>query len=430
MILRTSRSVPWDIFEEHLDEASFLWGQWERALVAANYALNDVAAGPEARLLAHLDGLVLGGGPVAHELLLPALRADESERSAAAAWGLVQAEHQVDHQDDVIDAMVYGPRTGRRAIARALELSPQADLDRISKRWPGGSPETRASLIDIVAWRDSDRARPWLEPAFRSGEAVLLAAALRGARRSPDPAFLGWIEDALSSDEHEVRAEAIAAGVCLRSPAAWEACRAAASGTTTAERLPLGVLATSAASRDRLMVRECVADASARRDAIWALGFAGDVEAADTLVEATADETVSRIAAEAFSAITGLVLGSTFVEPGASRGPDVEEVREDDPPPIVRPEDHLLAPKANAVATWWRRARSGHRPGVRLILGRPRTDESVRAALGTTTMWRREVLWLDLARTTSPPPRVHLKAWTADQLRQLQADAAAKALPR
>ena len=227
-----------------------------------------------------------------------------------------------------------------------------------------------------------------------------------------------------------MRAEAIAAGVCLRSPAAWEACRAAASGTTTAERLPLGLLATSAASRDRLMVRECVADASARRDAIWALGFAGDVEAADTLVEATADETVSRIAAEAFSAITGLVLGSTFVEPGASRGPDVEEVREDDPPPIVRPEDHLLAPKANAVAAWWRRARSGLRPSVRLILGRPRTDESVRAALGTTTMWRREVLWLDLARTTSPPPRVHLKAWTADQRRQLQADAAAQALPR
>src|SRR6185369_14237639 len=49
----------WDILEEHLAEAAFLWEQWELALDAANYSLDEVAAGPEERLRAHLDALVL-----------------------------------------------------------------------------------------------------------------------------------------------------------------------------------------------------------------------------------------------------------------------------------------------------------------------------------------------------------------------------------
>src|SRR6185369_129808 len=83
-VMPAARSIPWDIYEEHLDEAAFLWGQWESALDAATFALHDVMVGPEERLRAHLDGLVLGGARVAEKLLVPALGDDDAGKIAAA----------------------------------------------------------------------------------------------------------------------------------------------------------------------------------------------------------------------------------------------------------------------------------------------------------------------------------------------------------
>jgi uncharacterized protein (TIGR02270 family) len=186
-------------------------------------------------------------------------------------------------------------------------------------------------------------------------------------------------------------------------------------------RLPLGLLATSEHPQDRAVVRARAGDAKARRHAIWALGFAGDLEAVDLLLEATEDESVARIAGEALSTITGLVLAGTMVKPGETKGPDVPEVADDDPPPIVRSEDFLPAPNATEVKRWWERERARFRPGVSHLQGRPRTPETVHAALATATMWRREVWWLSLARTTGSLPRLDLKAWTADQRRQCAA---------
>ena len=48
------------IYEEHLDEASFLYEQRKRYLEDPEVTLTDVAE-LEARLEAHLDGLALGG---------------------------------------------------------------------------------------------------------------------------------------------------------------------------------------------------------------------------------------------------------------------------------------------------------------------------------------------------------------------------------
>ena len=38
-----ARPIPWDIYEEHLNEAAWLWGNWQDSLDSAIYALGDVA---------------------------------------------------------------------------------------------------------------------------------------------------------------------------------------------------------------------------------------------------------------------------------------------------------------------------------------------------------------------------------------------------
>jgi len=188
------KQLLWDIFEEHLDEAAFLWGQWERALDAANYTLAEVASGPEARLLAHLDALVLGGPEVAEELLLPALAGEEPGLVAAAAWALVQAEpaaHEggVDHQDAVIAALVGGGPPASAAIARALRLSPRADLGRIARLWREGAPAARAVAFDLIAPNEPAWAREQFEPVLGGADAPARASALRALRRAPDRAL-------------------------------------------------------------------------------------------------------------------------------------------------------------------------------------------------------------------------------------------------
>lgn len=45
----------------------------------------------EERLLAHVDGLVIGGEPAVSELLLPGLETDELERISASALALLSA---------------------------------------------------------------------------------------------------------------------------------------------------------------------------------------------------------------------------------------------------------------------------------------------------------------------------------------------------
>src|SRR6478735_8667796 len=135
MTLVRARPIPWAIYEEHLDEAAFLWGAWESALEAAVYTVAEVAAGPEERLRAHLDGLVIGGRPVAQKLLLPALNGDDMERVRPAAWALLAAE-DADHFDEVLGALASAERPKARLIARAMGLARHSStVSRLSQLW-------------------------------------------------------------------------------------------------------------------------------------------------------------------------------------------------------------------------------------------------------------------------------------------------------
>jgi uncharacterized protein (TIGR02270 family) len=415
------RPIPWDIYEEHLSESAWLWQEWEQALDSPLYALGDVVVGPEERLHAHLDGLVLGGARVAEKLLLPALGKEEPGEISAAAWALVQAE-DADHQDAVIKALASAEPPVQQAIARALSLCPRLDLSRLVQHWSGGAGPLRALILDGFGPREPAWVREHLDQALRSGQAPLVAAGLRAVRRLRERTYLDHVQLALQSEDAEVRREAISAGLVLGAKAAWIACRsiAATPGPGPIVRFTLGVLGSSPDPNDRAFVRGKIADAEAGQHAIWASGFAGDVEAADLIVQAMADEEKAPLAGEALAAITDVAIAGALAKPGETEGPEKEEVAEDAPPPEVRPEDHLPMPQAEAVKKWWETERSRFQPGIRFIKGQPHTTDSVRAAVATAPTWRREILMLMLATMKGPPPpEVDLKGWARAQLLQL-----------
>jgi uncharacterized protein (TIGR02270 family) len=393
----TQRPILWDIYEEHLDEAAFLWGQWERAMVAANYALDDVIAGPEERLLAHLDGLVLGGRTVADKLLVPALADDDAGKIFAAAWTLLQAE-DADHLDLVVGHLPKAEPPAFTALTRAFELSSRRDLiTRLGRLWETGDSRMQGALLDILASRDPAWAGPRLEGCLASADVVMQRAALRALRVTVDRTLAGYVAAAFASPDGAVRQEGIATGHVMQMSAALDLCRREATTAGESCRLPLALLALGGLPADRALVISRMAVPEARKYALWALGFFGDVETVERLLDLLDDEPSARIAGESLSAITGILIDGPMAKAGVTKGPGVEDVQPDDPPPEALPEDLLRIPATVAVRKWWDKAQGRFDPGMRYLCGKPVSPGGHGASLRDVRMWRRGALALDAA---------------------------------
>lgn len=396
------RPIPWDIYEEHLEEAAFLWGQRERALDAANYTLDEVIAGPEERLLAHLDGLVLGGRVVADRLLVPALVDDDLGKVSAATWVLLQAE-DADHLDLVFDALVRAEhKDARAAMGRAFEFSSRADLpDKLLPRLKSSAPGVQAVIVNVVSGRTAGR-EPGKPPAsalpldslLQARDPELLGAALRALGRAPEPAFARFVETALASPYLAIRDAAIETGVLLGMQSAWRTCRQLVARSAAAPKLPLALLAVRGDSADIKLVIKCLDVPGMRRDALWALGFAGTVEAAEAALSLIDDQDLCRLAGDSFATITGISIAGALAKPGTTDNSAPPESLEDDdaPLPEARPEDDLPIPNGDRVRAWWMGTKPKFSPEARFVFGRPAaTLEAVQTVRATGCSWRHRI---------------------------------------
>lgn len=177
--------IRWDIAEENLDEAAFLWSQWEASLVAADYTLDEVARGPEGRLLAHIDALVVGGEPVARRLLRPGLWSEDEEDVFASAFALLMSEEPA-RLDAVLEVLPQGEPHQCAAIQRALMLAPPGEElgSHLKALLPGASPAVQAVSLSVLTVHRIDPGLP-LDAFTTSGQPELELAALRAARLFP-----------------------------------------------------------------------------------------------------------------------------------------------------------------------------------------------------------------------------------------------------
>jgi uncharacterized protein (TIGR02270 family) len=386
----------WDIVEEHLNEAEFLWGMWEHGLRSARYTLGALARGPERRLLAHHDGLLANGPEVAPRLLIPALACDAPDRVSAAAATLL-ASPEPAGAAAVFDAW-YALPARRPALARALACAERPDL----------LPLLRAQLADpaqLLATAELLVARgeplgPALAHLLASDEPAARALALRALPDAPEPELL----DA-----------AITAGVRLGLELAWARAQDRAQERHGGAALLL--LALRNAPADRAILLAAAARPKRRAAALWALGFLGTPEVVDASIEFLEDPGVGHLAGEVFTAVTGVDLLAAGLAT-----PRVERVAL-----AFTPEDEL--PRADPVAAlqWWIRHRGDFRDGQRYLAGAPYSLSAVRDALEHAPMRRRPTHLLDLQlHAASHRPRLEPRAPTRRQRAQL---AVLRALP-
>jgi uncharacterized protein (TIGR02270 family) len=408
-------AVLMDIQEEHLDEASFLWEQWNRALVAPDSDLEETAT-LEERLLAHLDGLVLGGEPVARELLLPALDSEDPPRISAALWALLAEPGRMELSDVVERVRAAAPEGPLAAFQRALELSER--------------PEVVEALLTLVKGKD-DALLAWAVEALASrgqlpegvavellchSDARAVVAVLRGMPLLPRDVASRELSRLLADARPEVREVALPVGMMCGVRAAWEACRKALDARTRVDRMSLVWLALGGDERDMARLLASTGVEAMREDSLWALGFSGRVEAAEACLEFMGPRPVAALAGEAFSAITGLKLEDVYVRPEEEEDPlpPLEEDLARDLEP--RPEDALPVPEREAVARWWTEARKNFARGTRYLRGQPFSLEGLLEELERGPMRRRQVLALELSLRSQGACQLQTRAFTQRQL--------------
>lgn len=396
--MQNTSPTPWDIYEEHLDEAAFLWLQWERAMDAAHYTLSDVIAGPEERLRAHLDGLILGGKPVAERLLLPALTDDDEGKVAAAAWALLHSEDD-DRLELVFEALVKAEKKGARlALTRAFELAERTDLiGHLQPRLEASVPSVQAMVIGVLRARQPGQPPVWgfpIERYLESRHQDLLVSALRALCRAPDPLQAPLVEKLLASPYVAVRDAAIETGLRMGLRAAFTACSKLVARNAAGTRWPLAVLAAGGQPVDLAVIIRKLDVESMRRDAVWALGFAGTAAAAEAALAWIHDDELAPVAAESFATITGARITGPLAEVGRtdnSLPPEVGGEGDEDALPGVTAADSLPSPNAERLLGWWEKAEPRFAPDARYLFGQPLSPEVLRSALASGPTWRRRV---------------------------------------
>jgi uncharacterized protein (TIGR02270 family) len=408
-----------DIYEEHLDEAAFLWSQWERALVAPDYTLEETAT-LEERLLAHLDGLVVGDIPVAQELLKPALESEEPLRISSALWAML-AEPGPLELAEAMKLLEAAPLELLPSMQRALELSGRAQLaEALHPLLKAQEPLLQALTLEVLTFQGKLPPNAALE-RLQHPEARVAAAALRGLRPLPQEVLSRELPRLLVDARPEVRDAAMEAGLSSGSRVAWEACRKAVEARPGTRRLPLVLLALGGNDRDLERLLECARVAELQADVLWALGFSGRVQAAEVCLELMGEKPLAALAGEAFSAITGLLLEESYVVPPAEEEslPPLEE--EDlDVALEPKPEDALPLPNREAVSAWWQEARKRFDRGTRYVRGRAFTIEVLLEQLEQGPMRRRHVHARELAIRSQGACTIQTQAFTQRQRAELE----------
>ena len=407
----------WDIYEQHLEEAAFLWTQWEQVLAAPDYVLAE-AEPMEERIHAHVDGLVLGGEAVAKRFLFPALQGDDPELIRTAALPLLLGEVP-GSADGVLERARSADDAALAALQRALEvLEPTLLPPWLQSLLRQEEPTLQALAMEVLGFHQCAPAAAC--QALSTHESPkLAAAALRAAGRSRVEFSPAALERALASPSLEVRDAAIEAGAIKGHRSTWAACRSAVQSRSLASPLPLLVLAVSGDEKDLKRIQELLSDRALLPDVLWAMGFSGRIACADICLEFMRQEPVAPLAGEAFSAITGLRIEGPYA--AERKEPEVQE-----PVPLaqenleadlaLKPTDALPLPQPHAIATWWQEIRPKMDLQRRYLEGRLFEPQLLMGALESSSMRRRHVLALELALRSRGVHQIPTRAFVKRQL--------------
>lgn len=412
--------ILWDVVQEHLDEAGFCFGVWQAALRSPLYTLAEVEAGPEERLRAHLDGLVIAGEPAVGRLLAPTLFDQEdvepgAPQAAALALALLG-------RLDLLQAALLSERPEvRAATAEALALTAPAGLDAwLMLHLEAAPPGGMRGELSLLALRRGLRVAHLCSYATE-GSIEELVAALISARREGERASRGPWDELLTHPDSGVAQQARRTGLYRGSEEAWRHTLAAAQAGSPEALLDLALFGEGG---ELDLLGALLEDPVQRVPALRAVGYSGRADLVPRLMEMLddADVRVSRLAGEAVSLLTGLDLAEDpYNALPPADGDGLPEFEQDDLEADLVPSDDedLPLPAAEAVRAWWARKRMTSPLKGRVLAGEPWSEARALDLLERGPSHRRATLawWLDVR--SGGRVSVDTLVWAAAQRRQV-----------
>ena len=421
--------VSWEIVDESMSEAEFLWRRWESALVACDMNVAAVATWIEERLLGALDGLIVAGDAGIERILVPALDSDDLCRVSAAAHALFLTGHPGDTTDIFVSHFASASEQKRAAMRRAIELAARPRIDvALRELTERASDEVRAAALDAASF--GGHLLPIDFRACFSGAPVLQRAAAIHLREAPPRVQDAWIDHALNRLGPAAQSAAAETALLMGHPAGLSACRELATAQIAPSDDMLLLLGIFGSDADHRHLTEALAKPGRRRAGIWALGFAGTRDAAAACIDLLGHEIDVKLAAESFCAITGLSLASEgLVAPEPPEGDEPLAFEDEDLDADLGPgpDDDLVRPDVPAVIRWWSRHQGRFESNLRYFDGRPRSFERLQQALEVGPMRRRHAIAAELAVRTAGRYRVRASDFVGRQRGQM---AGFRTLPR
>jgi uncharacterized protein (TIGR02270 family) len=437
-IPHAAESILWDVVEEHFDELEFCIDMFDRQLDDVDLSLRGLSS-VEARLGAHLDGLVVAGDAVVERLLAPAaVEADPGEpaRTTAVALGLV-ALHR---HKELLSLLFHEQQRVREPAIRACQLMPTAALESWARQSLSSTRDgvQRAALIDVLSRRGVETTV--LVESLRAADPVLVAAASRAALWGDATACLPWLENALRSSDAGVREAALVPALALGSSSAWGVCQELALDSRQPQPAAMALVASLGNKGHRERLVPLLARESHRKAALFALGFSGDPDYAPVLIGhiSGADPLEAKIAAQSLSIIAGLNLGDEALavqkppatsprenepespSPEEEVSPEDESALENEPEDLVpQPEDALPELNADAIERLWRQMAPRFDPRERYLGGRVFDADVAIDYLERAPLRRRHVLGHAIAVRSAARARIDTRGLRRSQLAEL-----------
>ncbi|KIG19410.1 hypothetical protein DB30_02691 [Enhygromyxa salina] len=427
-MLIAEEKLLWEIEQEHLHEAEFLIEVHEAALDAPQYTLEELSVGPEQRLLAHVDALVIAGPAAAQRVLLPTIEREgvAYEKVVAAAMAMLAESDQIACARVlavVDDADADEDR--RRGVVRALQLSDRVGIDDWLIRGLADAPAPGvAARLETLAGRQHVPGR-WLATYLTSDHLPTARAAAALARFAAAEESFTDLDRLARSEDPALRRMTLETALIRGVPGAWESALywAFHPGESPFRRAALTWVSMLGDADVHERVAALVDDPRHRAEALWALSFGGRTSAVDRCMNLLANEEYARLAGEVVCAIAGLPTDEARFwrdDPPAPEG--LPPLEADDPtadlvPPI---EDSLPLPDPDPIIAWWQ-ARRGHLdPTLRHLGGRPLGRGELVAALWHAPLRRRHALALELAIRSSTNILINTRGLCRVQYRQLR----------
>lgn len=413
--------ILWDIVTEHLDEAAFLYTQWERALRSPEFTLGEVRDRVEERLLSHIDALVVGGRPVADALLLPALHQGDQGVAFAAAMALLAAAGAAS-EAAVIAALGAAAPPQAGEILRALQLCPTPRRQAMLMPLFGAPrPAVCAAAVRTLGFQQADLGAA-LPPLLYSEQTELVKAALYCLRYRPRSDAESAIRQASGSADAELATAGLLAAAAAGSPELLYTCRQlvrARHPAAATAALLLGLLGGPADAELLLGAVAPAADSAADRlnpALLFALGFQGSRAAAAACVDWLRSPALVLGASEAFVTITGVDIDKAGLAAPAESGGDEDQASAADLD--LPPEASLIRLDAAATAAFWSANQDRFADAQRYFRGQPllpAAPDSWRAALGRANMRQRHPLALALANISAGKELIQTLALAREQ---------------